>query len=199
MIRRAGWACAQRRGEEARMQHQLKSISKAGIPEALAKVEVYRYLNEPEEAESICRDILAADPEHQLARRMLGLAITDQFSGAATDRYGEVQTLFQGLRDAYESNYYLGLLQERRAKAQLQAGRAPHTLLPLIEEAMRCFAEAEKIRPAGNDDSILRWNRCARLLESRPEFHAEHPGPHAFDAQDTPPEHVSARRSTANR
>jgi len=181
------------------MRHQLKSISKAGIPEALAKVETYRYLNEPEEAESICRDILAAEPENQLARRMLGLAITDQFSGAANDRYAEAQGLFQSLRDAYERNYYTGLLNERRAKAQLHAGRSPHTLLPLIEDAMRCFAEAEKIRPAGNDDSILRWNRCARLLESRPEFHAEHPGPHAFDSEDGPPENVSVRRTGASR
>ena len=68
----------------------MKSISRAGIPEAIAKVELYRYLNEPEEAESICRDILAVDPEHQLARRMLGLAITDQFTGFAGDRYAEV-------------------------------------------------------------------------------------------------------------
>src|SRR5437870_8902403 len=60
------------------MGHQLKSISKAGIPEALAKVELYRYLNEPEEAESICRDILAVEPRHQLALRLLGLALTDQ-------------------------------------------------------------------------------------------------------------------------
>jgi len=36
------------------MQHQLKSISKAGIPKPIAKVELYRSLNEPEEAESIC-------------------------------------------------------------------------------------------------------------------------------------------------
>jgi len=62
------------------MPHQLKSISKAGIPEAIAKAELYRYLNEPEEAESICRDILVVDADHQLARRMLGLAITDQFT-----------------------------------------------------------------------------------------------------------------------
>src|SRR2546422_1463395 len=77
------------------MPHELKSISKAGIPEAIAKVELYRYLNDPEEAESICRDILAVDPQHQLARRMLGLAITDQFIGAASDRYSEVQSIFR--------------------------------------------------------------------------------------------------------
>src|SRR5881628_2351481 len=87
---------------EVPMQHQLKSISKAGIAEALAKVELYRYLNEPEEAESICRDILAIDPDNQLARRLLGLAITDQFTGDLSDRHGEVQTIFQTLTDSYE-------------------------------------------------------------------------------------------------
>jgi len=44
------------------MQLNLKAISRAGIAEALSKAEVYRYLNEPGEAESICRDILASSP-----------------------------------------------------------------------------------------------------------------------------------------
>jgi len=37
------------------MDLKLKTISKSGIGEAIAKAELYRYLNEPEEAESICR------------------------------------------------------------------------------------------------------------------------------------------------
>ena len=41
------------------MEYKLKPISHAGINEAISKVELYRYLNEPGEAESICRDILA--------------------------------------------------------------------------------------------------------------------------------------------
>ena len=146
------------------MEFKLKTISQAGIPEAIAKAELYRSLNEPEEAESICRDILAVEPEHQLALRLLGLAITDQFSGDASDRYGEVETLFLRLAEPYERFYYAGLLHERRAKAQMRVGRSPHTLTPLFEEAMRCFAEAEAIRPPGNDDAILRWNTCARTL-----------------------------------
>ncbi len=81
---------------------------------------------------------------------------------------------------------YTGLLHERHAKTQLLVGYAPHILLPLVEEAMRCFAEAEKIRPVGNDDSILRWNRCVRLLESRPDFHFER-GPAALETEDMPP------------
>jgi hypothetical protein len=168
------------------VEFKLKTISKAGIPEAISKAELYRSLNEPEETESICRDILAVEPEHQLALRLLGLAITDQFSGDAADRYGEVEKLFQGLRERYERLYYTGLLHERRAKAQLGMGRPPHTLTPLFEEAMRCFAEAEKIRPPHNDDPILRWNRCARLLESHPGFDEENKR-EEFDAYDSSP------------
>jgi hypothetical protein len=176
------------------MGHPLKPISKAGIPEAIAKAEHYRNLNEPEETESICRDILAVDPEHQLARRLLGLAMTDQFIGAASDRYLEVQSIFQGLCDPYERLYYTGILHERRAKTQLLVGYAPHTLRPLVEEAMRCFAEAEKIRPAGNDDSILRWNRCVRLLESRDDFQFER-ALASMDAEDMPPISPASRRA----
>src|ERR1700747_2676385 len=104
------------------MHYQLKSISKAGIAEALAKAELYRYLNEPEESESICRDILAVDPNQQLAIRLLGLSITDQFTGGVSDRSQETEELFARLVDRYEQHYYKGLLQERRAKAQLRSG-----------------------------------------------------------------------------
>jgi tetratricopeptide (TPR) repeat protein len=149
------------------MEFKLKSISKSGIDKAIAKAEVYRYLNEPGEAESICRDILAIDPDNQAALRLFGLAITDQFTGGMSDRYNEAGSIFQSLTSQYEQLYYAGILLERRAKAQLRAGRAPHALLPLFEEAMYYFEEAEKVRPEDNDDAILRWNRCARLLQSR--------------------------------
>ena len=46
------------------MHFELKSISEKSIPEALAKVERYRLLNEPGLAESICLDILAIVPDH---------------------------------------------------------------------------------------------------------------------------------------
>jgi tetratricopeptide (TPR) repeat protein len=168
------------------VEFKLKTISKAGIPEAISKAELYRSLNEPEEAESICRDILAVDPEHQLALRLLGLAITDQFSGDAEDRHAEAEQLFQRLAERYERLYYTGLLHERRAKAQMRVGRSPHTLAPLFAEAMRCFAEAETIRPQDNDDALLRWNRCARLLQSHPGFQEEKES-EAFDAFDSSP------------
>ena len=167
------------------MDYKLKSISHAGIAEALAKAELYRYLNEPEESESICRDILSIEPAQQLALRLLGLSITDQFTGGIHDRYRDAEELFLKLTDTYERFYYTGILYERRAKAQLCAGQSPHTLLPLFERALQCFSEAEQIRPAGNDDAILRWNRCVRLLQS-PGFQWEEQLV-SFDADDAPP------------
>jgi len=151
------------------VEFQLKAISLEGVDEALSKVELYRFLNQPEEAESICHDVLAIAPGHQLALRLLGLAITDQFTGGPSDRYGDAENAFQQLSDRYERLYYMGLMHERRAKAQLQARRPPHTLLVLLEEAMRCYEAAEKIRPTGNDDAILRWNRCVRVVQARAE------------------------------
>ncbi|HZQ90443.1 MAG TPA: hypothetical protein VFA60_01470 [Terriglobales bacterium] len=151
------------------MPYTLKTISAEGIAEAKSKAELYRLLNEPEEAESICYDVLAVDPEDQQALRLLGLAITDQFKGDLSDRYAEVESVFGRLRDPYERLYYRGILSERRAKAQLNAGRPPYGLLTVLEEALRCYEEAERIRPRGNDDAILRWNRCVRLIQGRPE------------------------------
>jgi tetratricopeptide (TPR) repeat protein len=152
------------------MERQFKTISKGGIAEALAKAKHYRYLNQAEEAESICRDILAVDPENQMALRLLGLAITDQFTGAASDRHAEAQSCFEKLSSGYERSYYQGILYERRAKAQMRAGHMAHSMLASFEKAMQCFEEAEKVRPQGNDDALLRWNRCLRLLQSIPEL-----------------------------
>jgi len=168
------------------VEFKLKSISPAGVPEAISKAELYRSLNEPEEAESICHDILAVEPEHQIAIRLLGLAITDQFCGDASDRAAEAEELFKKLAERYEQLYYTGLMHERRAKAQMRLGRPRHSLTPLFGEAMRCFEGAEMIRPAGNDDAILRWNRCARLLQSHPGFVEERQSD-AFDTFDSSP------------
>jgi hypothetical protein len=165
---------------------ELKPISKAGIAEAISKAEVYRYLNEPGEAESICRDILAVEADNQAALRLLGLAITDQFIGEMSDRYSEAENVFRSLANEYERIYHCGILHERKAKAQLKAGRLPHTVLPIFEEAMGYFEDAEKVRPANNDDAILRWNRCVRLLQRRmgSEWRKEM---EEFDASEGPP------------
>jgi len=138
-----------------------------------------------EETESICRDILAVQPDHQEALRLLGLAITDQFTAKVSDRYAEAASVFQSLTDRYERLYYTGLLHERQAKAQVRASRPLRTLVVLFENAMACFEQAEKIRPPDNEDAILRWNRCVRILQALPDF--EEKEVPAFEAGDSAP------------
>src|SRR5437870_12030366 len=118
------------------MDFQLKPISRDGIPEAISKVELYRNLNEPGEAESICRDILAADPDNQTALRLLCLSITDQYKGTPADRYTEAVRIFQRLHDQYEQFDYVAIIHLRVAIASLQAVRLPLSVTPLIEDPL---------------------------------------------------------------
>ena len=152
---------------------QPRPISKEAIPAALLKAERYRLLNEPGEAESICLDVLQIEPANQEALVMLVLALTDQFrdemasSRNAPARAGE---LLPRLSDEYDRAYYAGIISERRAKAALQRERfaATTTAAEWLREAMQHFERAEAIRPAHNDDAVLRWNACARLLQQLP-------------------------------
>lgn len=152
--------------------HALKPLSPAAIPAALAKAERYRLLNEPEQAESICEDVLAADPDNDAAIRILLLALTDQFPHQESNLIGRAQALIPLLPSDYERAYYSGLLAERRARALLER-RGPGSALPAgdwLRDAMRWFARADDLRPEGNDDARLRWNACVRLTMRHPHL-----------------------------
>ena len=147
----------------------LKPISRDSIPQALEKVERYRLLNEPAEAESICRDILRADPGNARALVMLLLTLTDQFSGYRGARVKEAREILERLEGDYERAYYEGIICERHGKALLGGAAAGTDVgsFGWIQGAMQAYERAEAIRPPGNDDAILRWNACARLLRDR--------------------------------
>ena len=144
----------------------LKPISRDSLDGALAKAERYRLLNEPSEAESICRDILEVAPANREARISLILALTDEFP--RDDRaFASATAETASLESAYDRAYYAGIAWERRAKACHDAGRPGSSgrVYEWIVKALGHFEEAERLRPAGNDDSILRWNACVRFLE----------------------------------
>jgi hypothetical protein len=147
------------------MEFEFKTLSPEAVPRALAKAERYRLLNEPGEAESICLDALEVEPDNQEAIRMLLLAITDQFDHDQSTIAHAWETLSR-LRDDYDRLYYAGIIYERRAKALLRHGtpRGGPRAYEWLREAMSYFERAEAIRPPTNDDAILRWNACARLI-----------------------------------
>ncbi len=148
----------------------IKPLSIDAIPSALAKAERYRLLNEPGQAESICLDVLAVDPANQPARVMLILALTDQFHDHAAGAVHRANELLPHLDDAYDRAYYTGLVCERRARAHLVRGGDGASLAARgwLKDALTHYAEAERLRAAGNDDAILRWNACVRLLDQHP-------------------------------
>jgi hypothetical protein len=150
----------------------IKPLSLVAIPAALEKARCYRFLNEPVEAESICLDILAADPGHQQALITLILALTDQFGSELSRPFAKARELIQRLEDDYNRDYYQGIICERRAKAHLDRG-APgsgHIAYDWFRQAMQAFEKAIEKRLAGNDDAILRWNACARMIMRQPEM-----------------------------
>src|SRR5688572_21692111 len=106
-------------GREVSESLSLKPISKGAIPLALEKAERYRLLDEPEQAESICLDILAADPEDQRALVMLILSITDRFGRDNAPGIQRARESVAGLHDPYQRLYYKGLVCEREARASL--------------------------------------------------------------------------------
>jgi hypothetical protein len=145
--------------------YELKPLSKEAIPKALERADRYRLLNEPAEAESICLDILAAEPENQRALVTMILALTDQF-GQQRFAVGEgrCEEFVRRLRDEYERAYYAGVVCERRGKAAFGRYMSGPIGYEAFREAMDWYEKAERIRPPGNDDAVLRWNTCARLL-----------------------------------
>jgi tetratricopeptide (TPR) repeat protein len=145
---------------------ELKQLSREAIPTALDKALRYRLLEEPNEAESICQDILSIEPDNQQALVVLLLALTDRFSKGHAAGVRQARDLLSRLHDEYERAYYAGIICERQAKAWLQQGHpgASHDAYEFLSEAMSWFEKAEALRPPKNDDALLRWNTCARMI-----------------------------------
>ncbi|MGI9545702.1 MAG: hypothetical protein ACR2MM_00585 [Flavobacteriaceae bacterium] len=146
---------------------QLKPLAKESIPKALTRAKHYRLLNEPKQAESICRDILSIDPKNQLAILIFILAITDQFASEKRTSPQEAKDLCNLLSSEYEQEYYRGIIEERLGKAALKRSspRVKYIAYEHYRLAMEYYDAAEKISPKDNQDAVLRWNACVRGID----------------------------------
>jgi hypothetical protein len=152
---------------------ELKPITQEGIPAALQKAERYRLLNESSAAESICLDVLEIDSSNQEALISLLLSITDQFTDELSDGVHRAREVLPRIRDEYERIYYAGIICERRARAQLHRGAlgSAEVAAQWFRQAMDWYERAEGMRPSGNDEAILRWNTCVRMLARHERAH----------------------------
>lgn len=154
---------------------ELKQISKEAIPAALERAERYRLMKEPGNAESICYDILNVDPDNQQVPIILLLVLSEQFESSLYPSYDKAKEFLQRIRDKYQRSFYEGIIYERRAKSHMKQ-RSPgsgYMAYGWFQKALKCYEDAIEIRPDGNDDAIMRWNACARIVmqisEVRPE------------------------------
>lgn len=154
---------------------ELKPLSHEAVPKAIEKAKHYRLLNEPRQAESICLDILDVEPENQEALVLLVLAASDQIERRQLDGVRQAQEHLARVKDEYAREYYGGIICERRAKAVLQEHRPryQYAAYEWLRRAMEHYERAERLRPQGNDDAILRWNTCVRILQRNRELAPE--------------------------
>lgn len=146
----------------------LKRLNNNAIERAFDKAKHYRLLNDPENAESICQDILEVDPGNQEAIIVLILSIVDQFDGRSK-RVKEAESYIDRLADEFHRCYYTGIIRERFARSVLKRGRpgATHVAYDYFKAAMQYFEQAEALTDDQNDDAILRWNGCARIINAK--------------------------------
>ncbi|MCF8052381.1 MAG: hypothetical protein K9L59_14150 [Desulfobacterales bacterium] len=149
---------------------ELKKLSMEAIPQALEKAERYRLLKEPYNAESICQDILRVDPDNQQAMNILILAITDKFDQKLSAEFAKAKEVLERLSDRYCKAYYRGIIFERRAKAHLKNDQhgAGEMAYGWLIKAMDSYDEALTFCNPDNQDAVLRWNTCARIINETP-------------------------------
>ncbi len=150
---------------------ELKPLSHQAVAAALEKADHYRLLNEPVQAESICLDVLEVEPDNQRAVVTRVLALTDQFSQNLNRAFREAKELIPRLADDYDRSYYWGIICERRARNHLQAGSmgSGHMAHDWFSQAMTSYEQATEHAPSGNEDAVLRWNACARVINRNPD------------------------------
>ena len=128
---------------------EFKRLSPDGIERSLDKAHHYRLLNEPEEAESICLDVLAIAPDNQRAVVTLLLALTDQFPHGAPDCVRRAQDVLPRLDGEYERAYFAGIIAERRANVRLigHASGSEAVAFDLFRQAMDFYERAAPFVP----------------------------------------------------
>lgn len=160
------------RRRRRRVTDELKRISAEAIPAALEKAERYRRLSHSWAAESICLDVLAIDPENQDALIMLVLALSDRMEEGQMQAVAKAREFVTRINDEYQRCYHSGMIAERLGEELMTHGGmgAGAIAYEAFRDAMQWYEQAEAVRPPGNDDAILRWNTCLRILQRRTDL-----------------------------
>lgn len=146
----------------------LKPLHPDEIPEALERADYYREHDESVQAESICHDVILADPHNQRAHILLLQSLCDRFDKNYTVDFIQALEILPEIEDAYERAFYAGFICDHKAHALLSdpENGCRYDAYEYLTEAMECYEKAEKLRPGKNSEAKQRWNACARIITS---------------------------------
>lgn len=145
---------------------ELKKLPKGEVSTALAMAQSCRDVSEPEEAASICLDVLQMDPGNQDALVLLLLARTDLLERGAPGGVDRAREPLSNLDSEYHREYYSGIICERQAR-YLLGSRGRHTSFVAwdwFQYALDHFETAARLAPE-RVEPPLRFNACVRLIE----------------------------------
>jgi len=110
--------------------------------------------------------VLTVAPGDREATITLLLSLTDQFTSPRGSRVREATKLVETLEDEYDRIYYAGMVCERRGLASLtKAGPGSGPIAyDWLRRAMDHYQNADEVGPDGNEEALLRWNTCVRVI-----------------------------------
>lgn len=160
---------------------ELKTLPQGEMSTALAMAQRCRDVSEPEEAESICLDLLTVEPGNQQALVLLLLARTDLLDEGLPGGVDRAREPLSNLIAEYDRAYYAGIICERQARYLLRSRgrRSSFVAWEWFQYAMDHFEEAARLFPE-RVEPALRFNACVRLIERNrhcvpsPEEQGEH-------------------------
>ncbi len=119
------------------------------------------------------------EPDDQETLITLLLTLCDQFGVEGGAKTAAAMELVPRMGGEYERLYYSGIVSERTAFAQLARAThaSGHIAYDWFMRAMSHYEKAAELRPPGNDDPILRWNTCARVINTHADVHPGHDEP----------------------
>lgn len=163
---------------------ELKQVPRGGMSTALAMAQRCRDVGEPEEAESICLDVLEEEPGNREALVLLLLARTDLLDQGLPGGVERAREPLSGLTDEYDRAYYAGIVYERQARYLLRARgrRSSFVAWDWFQHAMDHFEAASRVAP-DRVEPVLRFNACIRLIARNRHCvpSPEEPGEHGIE------------------
>ena len=148
---------------------ELKTIEKADLDAALAAAQNSWSELRADNAESICLDILEADPGNQSALELLLRSRIELLKKGLPRGVAQAEELIPRLESDFDKAFFSGMLREGQARYLLEKrGRqSSNVAYSWFRQAMEDYEEALSKNP-GRIEPKLHWNACVRTIQSNP-------------------------------